>query len=84
MPISRLGKRETMYMKRYLLIILSALFIFMNGDLYAQRRNPARNADLAFGRKQYTEAADRYRKAYRKLRRNKEERNRVKIGRAHV
>ena len=64
-------------MKRYILIILSALFIFMNGDLYAQRRNPARNADLAFGRKQYTEAADRYRKAYRKLRRNKEERNRV-------
>ena len=64
-------------MKRYILIILSALFIFMSSDLYAQRRNPARNADLAFGRKQYTEAADRYRKAYRKLRRNKEERNRV-------
>ena len=64
-------------MKRYILIILSVLFIFMSGDLYAQRRNPARNADLAFGRKQYTEAADRYRKAYRKLRRNKEERNRV-------
>ena len=38
-----------MSMKRYLLIILSALFIFMSGDLYAQRRNPAKNADLAFG-----------------------------------
>jgi len=67
-----------MSMKRYLLIILSALFIFMSGDLYAQRRNPAKNADLAFGRKQYTEAADRYKKAYRKVRRNKkEERNRI-------
>ena len=64
-------------MKRYLLIIMSALFIFMSSDLYAQRRNPAKNADLAFGRKQYTEAADRYKKAYRKVRRNKDERNRI-------
>ena len=56
---------------------MSALFIFMGSDLYAQRRNPAKNADLAFGRKQYTEAADRYKKAYRKVRRNKDERNRI-------
>ena len=66
-----------MSMKRYILIILSALFIFMSSDIYAQRRNPAKNADLAFGRKQYTEAADRYKKAYRKVRRNKDERNRI-------
>ena len=64
-------------MKRYILIIMSALFIFMSSDIYAQRRNPAKNADLAFGRKQYTEAADRYKKAYRKVRRNKDERNRI-------
>ena len=64
-------------MKRYILIIMSALFIFMSADIYAQRRNPAKNADLAFGRKQYTEAADRYKKAYRKVRRNKDERNRI-------
>jgi len=64
-------------MKRYLFIMMSALFIFMSSDLYAQRRNPAKNADLAFGRKQYTEAADRYKKAYRKVRRNKDERNRI-------
>ena len=70
-------KREFTSMKRYLLIIMSALFIFMSSDLYAQRRNPAKNADLAFGRKQYTEAADRYKKAYRKVRRNKDERNRI-------
>ena len=54
-----------MSMKRYILIIMSALFIFMSSDIYAQRRNPAKNADLAFGRKQYTEAADRYKTAYR-------------------
>ena len=70
-------KREFTSMKKYILIILSALFIFMSSDLYAQRRNPAKNADLAFGRKQYTEAADRYKKAYRKVRRNKDERNRI-------
>ena len=66
-----------MSMKRYILIIMSALFIFMSSDLYAQRRNPAKNADLAFGRKQYTEAVDRYKKAYRRMRRNKDERNRI-------
>ena len=64
-------------MKRYILIILSALFIFMSSDIYAQRRNPAKNADMAFERKQYTEAVDRYKKAYRKVRRNKDERNRI-------
>ena len=64
-------------MKRYILLIMSALFIFISSDIYAQRRNPAKNADLAFGRKQYTEAVDRYKKAYRKARRNKDERNRI-------
>ena len=64
-------------MKRYILILMSALFIFMSSDIYAQRRNPAKNADLTFGRKQYIEAADRYKKAYRKVRRNKDERNRI-------
>ena len=71
------AKREIIPMKKYIIVILSALFIFMSADLQAQRRNPAKNADLAFGRKQYTEAADRYKKAYRKVRRNKEERNRI-------
>ena len=64
-------------MKKYLLIILSSLFVFMNTELYAQRRNAAKNADLAFSRKQYTEAADRYKKAYKKSKRNKSERARI-------
>lgn len=64
-------------MKKYTFILLSLLFVFLNTDLYAQRRNPAKNADLAFGRKQYTEAVDRYKKAYRKTRRKKDERNRI-------
>lgn len=64
-------------MKKYTLIVLSLLFVFLNTDLYAQRKNPAKNADLAFGRKQYTEAVDRYKKAYKKTRRKKDERNRI-------
>ena len=64
-------------MKKYTFILLSLLFVFLDTDLYAQRKNPAKNADLAFGRKQYTEAVDRYKKAYRKTRRKKDERNRI-------
>lgn len=64
-------------MKKYILIIVSLLFLCINNELYAQRRYPAKNADLAFGRKQYTEAVDRYKKAYKKSRRNKTERTRI-------
>ena len=64
-------------MRKYAFIILSLLFVMISTDLTAQRRNPAKNADLAFGRKQYTEAVDRYKKAYKRVRRNKEERNRI-------
>ena len=64
-------------MKKYFFIILSALFVFMSSTLYAQRRNAAKNADLAFSRKQYTEAVDRYKKAYKRTKRNKSERTRI-------
>ena len=66
-----------MIMKRYIIILLSILCLCMDADLYAQRRNPAKNADLAFGRKQYLEAADLYKKAYKKSKRNKAERARI-------
>ena len=66
-----------MIMKKYIIILLSILCLCLETDLYAQRRNPAKNADLAFGRKQYTEAADRYKKAYKRTKRNKAERARI-------
>ena len=53
-------------MKKYIVFLFTLLCLFMDAELYAQRRNPAKNADLAFGRKQYIEAADRYKKAYKK------------------
>jgi peptidoglycan-associated lipoprotein len=64
-------------MKKYIIILLSLLCLCIDTDLYAQRRNPAKNADLAFGRKQYSEAANLYKKAYKKNRRDKAERARI-------
>ncbi len=64
-------------MKKYLIVLISFLCLCLDTELYAQRRNPAKNADLAFGRKQYTEAVDRYKKAYKKTKRNKSERARI-------
>jgi peptidoglycan-associated lipoprotein len=63
-------------MKKYIIILLSILCLGLDTDLYAQR-NYAKNADLAFGRKQYLEAADRYKKAYKKSKRDKAERARI-------
>ena len=64
-------------MKKIIIILLSVLCLSLDAELYAQRRNPAKNADLAFGRKQYTEAVDLYKKAYKKSKRNKAERARI-------
>ena len=64
-------------MKKSIIILLSVLCLCLDAELYAQRRNPAKNADLAFGRKQYIEAADLYKKAYKRSKRNKSERNRI-------
>ena len=66
-----------MTMKRHIIILLSILCLCVDAELYAQRRNPAKNADLAFGRKQYIEAADLYKKAYKKSKRDKAERDRI-------
>lgn len=64
-------------MKKIIIVLLSVLCLSLDAELYAQRRNPAKNADLAFGRKQYTEAVDLYKKAYKRSKRNKAERARI-------
>ncbi len=64
-------------MKRYIVLIVSVLLATTSTDLLAQRKNPAKNADMAFSLAQYTTAADRYKKAYKKTKRNKDERNRI-------
>ncbi|PLX02503.1 MAG: hypothetical protein C0595_10490 [Marinilabiliales bacterium] len=57
------------------LAVISILFILPT-ILFAQR-NPAKAADEAFNALQYSVAIDKYKKAYTKVKRNKEEKNRI-------
>jgi len=41
------------------------------------QRNPAKSADEAFGKQQYSDAIDKYKKAYTKVKKDKEEKNRI-------
>lgn len=58
-------------------ILLIGLLIAMPSYLTAQRRNPAKSADEAFSKQQYSLAIDKYKKAYSKVKKNKEEKNRI-------
>lgn len=57
------------------LAVISILFILPT-ILFAQR-NPAKAADEAFNALQYSVAIDKYKKAYTKVKKNKEEKNRI-------
>ena len=56
----------------------SLLFILLmiSGIVMAQR-NPTKSADDAFSKQQYSVAIDKYKKAYTKVKKNKEEKNRI-------
>lgn len=56
----------------FLLFILMLLPVFLNAQ-----RNPAKGADEAFSKQQYSLAIDKYKKAYTKVKKNKEEKNRI-------
>ena len=62
--------------KLFSIIILLTVFITLPAILHAQR-NPARSADEAFSKQQYSLAIDKYKKAYTKVKKNKEEKNRI-------
>lgn len=57
-------------------ILLLVVLIAMPTLLNAQR-NPAKGADEAFSKQQYSLAIDKYKKAYTKVKKNKEEKNRI-------
>ena len=57
-------------------ILLLVIFITIPSFLNAQR-NPAKGADEAFSKQQYSLAIDKYKKAYTKVKKNKEEKNRI-------
>ena len=66
-------------MSKKLFFILFALLLGAAQPLDAQRRSPAKSADIAFERGQYTIAIERYKKAAKKLKKKKfaDERTRV-------
>lgn len=57
-------------------LLLTWLLLALPGILSAQR-NPAKGADEAFSKQQYTLAIDKYKKAYTKVKKNNEEKNRI-------
>jgi len=64
-------------MNTKLLITISFLLVaFMPVYVYGQK-NPAKSADEAFGKQQYSLAIDKYKKAFTKVKKNKEEKNRI-------
>lgn len=63
-------------MKFFLTTLLVGLFGFLSLNVLAQR-NVAKSADEAFGRKQYSVAIDRYKKAYGRVKKNSDERDRI-------
>lgn len=58
-------------MIKRVILILTILIIGFIEPLNAQRRNPSKSADIAFERKQYNTAIERYKKAYKKTSKKK-------------
>ncbi len=59
---------------KYFLFILALLLPFVS---FAQKKSPAHAADELFARQQYYAAIDKYKKAFTKIKNNREERNRI-------
>ena len=66
-------------MSKKLLFILFAILLGAAQPLEAQRRNPAKSADTAFERGQYSIAIERYKKALKKVKKKKFEDERMRI-----
>ncbi len=64
---------KTLHGKLSLLLVIFLLPVIM----FAQRKNPAHAADKLFDKQQYFAAIDKYKKAYSKVKRNKEEKHRI-------
>lgn len=75
MKLERGTKRQFLSNMTHKTILLFFL-IMMSGIVMAQR-SPTKSADDAFSKQQYSEAIDKYKKAYTKVKKNKEEKNRI-------
>lgn len=58
---------------------LSILFIILIIPFvgFSQKKSPSKSADEAFSKQQYSVALDKYKKAYNKVKKDKEEKNRI-------
>ncbi|MCF6172154.1 MAG: OmpA family protein [Bacteroidales bacterium] len=65
---------HTLSQKIFFLLIIVMLPTII---LAQNRRNPAKSADEAFSKQQYSLAIDKYKKAYTKVKKDKEEKNRI-------
>lgn len=66
-------------MLKKLFLILIIIVLGAAEPVCAQRRNPSKSADIAFDRKQYNVAIERYKKAYKKTGKKKYEEDRIHI-----
>ncbi len=57
--------------------IFTILFLLLVPAILFAQRNPAKSADEAFAKQQYSVAIDKYKKAYTKVKKDKEEKNRI-------
>ncbi len=66
-----------MKINSFLLRLVFFVLVMIPLLVVGQRRNPAKSADEAFSRQQYSVAIEKYKKAYKKVKKNKEEKNRI-------
>lgn len=64
-------------MRHHLIIFFIFSFVLLSTNKIQAQSKAARGADEAFAKHQYSLALDRYKKAYGKVRRNKDERSRI-------
>ena len=70
-------QHKIVHMNKLFLGVLLLTFLLTIPATIVAQRNPARSADEAFSKQQYSLAIDKYKKAYTKVKKNKEEKNRI-------
>jgi peptidoglycan-associated lipoprotein len=70
-------KIKPQHLMKYLVSTVLLMIVLIGNHSVMAQRNPAKGADEAFERKMYTVAAERYKKAFNKVKKKSEERDRI-------
>jgi peptidoglycan-associated lipoprotein len=70
-------KIKPQHLMKYLVSTVLLMIVLIGNQSVMAQRNPAKGADEAFERKMYTVAAERYKKAFNKVKKKSEERDRI-------